>query len=187
MIVTELSLSAPVQDTWQVLLDVRRLMGALRGADVDLESVDGGYRGRMSVQLGGVVRKYAGVVRLQDVDEDDRVASYHLFAREVGGRSRAEATITVRVVGDAVATRVMVETEFGVAGHGSRTARSVGEDVAASVFDELGVRLERMVGAGARTAGEPRSLRERKIVLVAGALVAGAIGGGALVRAVRRR
>jgi carbon monoxide dehydrogenase subunit G len=182
-LLNELSLSAPVDETWRVLLDVPRLARAVPGAAVEADPVDGGYRGTMNVQLGPAVREYVGVARLQDVDEDERIVSFHLFGREAGGQGQAEATITIRAVGDAVATRLLFETELHVAGRGwARAARENGEDVAATVLGELGARLEAMVGVQAEAADASRALRERAVVVVAGAIV-----GLALIRAVRRR
>ena len=96
----ELRVDAPLQSAWTMLLDVPRVARALPGASIDSRSVQGEYRGQMKVKLGPVTAQYTGVAALQDVDDDEHVASYRVQGREVSGQGTAEATITVRARAD---------------------------------------------------------------------------------------
>ena len=51
----------------------------------------------MKIKLGPVTTEYAGTARVQDVDEDDHVASYRVEGREARGQgSAAAATVVCR-------------------------------------------------------------------------------------------
>ena len=92
----ELAVDAPLQSAWPMLLDVPRVARALPGASIDAEPVQGEHRGPMKVKLGPVTAEYSGVAALQEVDDDEHVASYRVQGREPRGQGTAEATITVR-------------------------------------------------------------------------------------------
>jgi hypothetical protein len=97
----------------------------------------------MKLKLGPVTTEYAGTARLQDVDEDERVASFHVQAREARGQGSAAAVITGRLVPEGDSTRVAVETDLQVTGRQAQLGRGMMEDVAGAVLGEFSSRLER--------------------------------------------
>jgi carbon monoxide dehydrogenase subunit G len=82
----DLRVSASMPETWRTLLDVPRVARALPGATIDAEPVDGAFRGRLKIKLGPVTAEYTGRAQLQDVDEDEHIASFHVTGREARGR-----------------------------------------------------------------------------------------------------
>jgi carbon monoxide dehydrogenase subunit G len=144
----ELRVGAPLEQTWRALLDVPSVAKSMPGATIEPEPVDGAYRGTMKVRLGPVSAEYAGLARLQDVDEDEHVASIHLRGREAHGQGSAEATLTIRVRDDGDATRVQVETDLVVSGRQAQLGRGIMEEVAAGMLRQFAVRLEHALGAG---------------------------------------
>lgn len=193
-ITNEVPVSASIQETWQALLDVPRIARALPGASIEPDLVDGAYRGTMKIKLGPVSAEYAGVARLQDSDEDDHIASFHVQGREVRGQGTAEATITIRVSAGADVTRLEVETDLQVTGRQAQIGRGIMEEVAAGVLREFAARLQRaIVGSEAIPGGDAedvfdagravyRPLLERGAILLVGVLV-----GLGLAHAARRR
>jgi len=191
----ELSIDAPLVQTWPMLLDVPTVAQALPGASIEAEPVQGEYRGQMKVKLGPVTAEYSGVARLQDVDDDDHVASFRVLGREARGQGTAEATITINARADAGTTRVQVETELGITGRQAQLGRGIMEEVAAGMLREFASRLELALagqadgtgsGAGAGVedffdagAAVYRPLLERAAILLAG--MAAGLGLGRLV------
>jgi carbon monoxide dehydrogenase subunit G len=180
----ELSIAAPLSKTWPVLLDVPTVTRARPGAAIDDTAEQGEYRGRMKVKLGPVTAEYTGVARLQEVDDDDHVARYHVVGREARGQGSAEATITIGARDDDGGTRLRVETELAVTGRQAQLGRGVMEEVASGILREFVGRLESTItgegkSAGALDGGEDvfdagaavyRPLLERAAILLAGVL-----------------
>lgn len=184
----ELQLSAPLQETWRMLLDVPRVASALPGATIEPPPVDGAYRGRLKIRLGPVVAEYTGIAQLQDVDDDEHTASFRVTGREARGQGTAAATITIRAQDRGEGTRVQVETDLQVTGRQAQLGRGVMEEVAAGVLREFASRLEPAIlggeGAQAASAGDVfdargavlRPLLERASILLAGVLVGLGLG-----------
>ena len=184
----ELSIAAPLNKAWPVLLDVPTVARALPGAAIDDTAEQGEYRGRMKVKLGPVTAEYTGVARLQEVDDDDHVARYHVVGREARGQGSAEATITIGARDEDGGTRLRVETELAVTGRQAQLGRGVMEEVATGVLREFVSRLEGTITGdrdGASGSGEDvfdagsavyRPLLERAAILLAGVLVGLGLG-----------
>jgi carbon monoxide dehydrogenase subunit G len=141
-LVNEIVVTAPLEQTWPTLLDVPRVARALPGASVEPEAAEGAYPGRLKVRLGPVALEYEGVVRLADVDEDARVASFHLQGREVRGSGGASATITNRLLAEGDRTRVVVETDVAVTGRAAQFGQGLMEDVAGRLLQQFSAHLE---------------------------------------------
>jgi carbon monoxide dehydrogenase subunit G len=123
---------------------VPRVARALPGATIADEVEAGAWRGTMKVKLGPVTTDYAGTARIQDVDEDDRVASYRVEGRETRGQGTAAATITTRLApAEGGGTHVVVETDMQVTGRQAQLGRNLMEDVAGAILGEFAGRLER--------------------------------------------
>ena len=149
-LVNEFDVGVSVNRTWDTLLDVPRVARALPGARIDPEGDGGTWRGTMKIKLGPVTTEYAGTARVQDVDEDDHVASYRVEGREARGQGSAAATITTRLAsGDGGRTRVTVETDMQVTGRQAQLGRNLMEDVAGAILGEFAGRLEKeLTGEG---------------------------------------
>ena len=64
------TVAAPIDQTWETLLDIERVATCLPGAKIEPGDEDGVYRGAMKVKLGPMTVDYRGTATLQDVDED---------------------------------------------------------------------------------------------------------------------
>lgn len=135
----EFVVAAPFEQTWRTLLDLPRVASALPGASIEPA---GGheYRGRMRVKIGPVTAEYSGTARLEDVDEDAHVASFHVQGS--GSQGSAAATITNRVEETPDGTRVVVEADLRITGRAAAFGRGLMEDVSARMLAEFARRLE---------------------------------------------
>jgi uncharacterized protein len=166
----EFEVAVPIARTWETLLDVPRVARALPGATMGPEGEGGAWRGTMKVKFGPVSTEYTGTARIQDADEDERVASYRVEGREVRGQGSAAATITTRLAGADGATRVVVETDLQVTGRQAQLGRGLMEQVAGAILDDFAARLEREL------RGEPAPADHR-----GGALDVGSAARGPLI------
>jgi uncharacterized protein len=189
----EFEVAVPIARTWETLLDVPRVARALPGATMDPEGEGGAWRGTMKVKFGPVSTEYTGTARIQDADEDERVASYRVEGREVRGQGSAAATITTRLAGADGATRVVVETDLQVTGRQAQLGRGLMEQVAGTILNDFAARLERELrgepapadrGGGALDVG---SAVRGPLIERAALLATGILAGLALGRVVWRR
>jgi len=128
-VTSETDVAVPLQRAWAALLDVPRVAGALPGATIAAETVDGAHRAATS--------RYAGSVRLQDVNEDEHAATFYAQGHAADGPGMAAATIGARLsVGDGV-THVVLDAEVWVSGG------AVGPDAVAAALAALAAGLER--------------------------------------------
>jgi carbon monoxide dehydrogenase subunit G len=152
----EVIVPAPLEQTWPLLLDVPRMVRALPGATVESDGAEGVYRGALKVRLGPVAMEYEGVARLQDVDEDEHVATFRVEGRERRGHGGATATITNRLLPAEGGTRLIVETDLSVTGRAAQFGRGLMEDVAGHLLQRFARGLEAAVlGAEEVAAAEP--------------------------------
>jgi carbon monoxide dehydrogenase subunit G len=154
-LVNEFTVDAPPERTWQTLLDVERVAGALPGATIEPVGEDGAYRGQLRIKVGPVNMAYSGTVRLVDVDADSRVASFDARAKETRGTGTAAAVIRNRVEPDGSGTKVTVETELNVTGRPAQFGRGLMEDVAQKMLGDFASRLEQTIAAGPAEAAAP--------------------------------
>jgi carbon monoxide dehydrogenase subunit G len=188
----EFDVGVPPERTWDTLLDLPRVARALPGATIDPDAEGGAWRGTMKIKLGPVTTEYAGSARVQDVDEDDRVASFRVEGREIRGQGSAAATITTRLADHGGGTHVVVETDLQVTGRQAQLGRGLMEDVAGAILGEFAGRLEREL-RGEAAPGEPVAVLDvgaavrGPLLERAGLVLGGVLAGLALGRVVWRR
>jgi hypothetical protein len=132
------------------------MVRALPGATVEPDGAEGVYRGALKVRLGPVAMEYEGVARLEDVDEDEHVATFRIEGRERRGHGGATATITNRLLPAEGGTRLIVETDLSVTGRAAQFGRGLMEDVAGHLLQRFARGLEAAVlGAEEVAAARP--------------------------------
>lgn len=158
-LINEFTVEAPVQRTWETLLDVARVAACLPGAAVEPVGEQGLYRGQLRMKVGPVNMAYSGTVRLLDVDADELVATFEARAKETRGTGTAAAQIRNRLTQVGNATRVEVQTDLDVTGRPAQFGRGLMQDVASKMLGDFSGRLEELVlsppvaaDAGARAA-----------------------------------
>jgi carbon monoxide dehydrogenase subunit G len=149
----EFVVDAPLDRTWQTLLDLERVGGCLPGATIE-PAGDGSYKGAMKVKLGPVSMNYAGTARLESVDEAAHTAVFAVQGKETRGQGSASATIRNRVVPEGASTRVFVETELSVTGRPAQFGRGIMQDVAASMLGDFSRRLSALMAESAPAPAE---------------------------------
>src|SRR5438094_390476 len=89
--------SVPVEEAWNVLLDVERIAPCMPGAQ--LEEVEGDeYRGNVKVKVGPITAQYKGAARIVEADESARRVVIKAEGRDTRGQGNASATVTATLV-----------------------------------------------------------------------------------------
>jgi carbon monoxide dehydrogenase subunit G len=119
----------PVEESWQTILDLERLMPHAQGCTVTERTAPNSVKAEILVRMGAMSMKFGGTVTIVERDDDARRAVLEVKSREVGGQGYAHATVTF-VLSDGGG---VVHTSAQITGK----AASMGESVVDSVLDAL--------------------------------------------------
>ena len=158
----EFTVNVPVEDAWNVLLDLERVTPCLPGAALTEQSDDDEYKGEMKVRLGPVTQEYNGTVRIEEADESEHRAVLKADGKDARGQGAATASITSTLhdEGDG-STKVRVETDMQITGRAAQFGRGVQQDVAERLLSRFAECLENeIVGGGAKEEAEAAATAE---------------------------
>jgi hypothetical protein len=117
---TEVTVGAPLERTWPALLELG---------------------GPLTLELGG---RWEVSARLDDADEDEHAAGFHVVGHEHGGSGMAAATIRARARGDdGGATRIAFETDLRLTGAAERPDQAAAQAAADELLGRMAAHLER--------------------------------------------
>ena len=104
-------MSTPIDETWNVLLDIERIAPCLPGAQ--LQEIEGDeFRGIVKVKVGPITAQYKGAAKLAEVDEANRTIVIDASGRDTRGQGNAKATIIVTMRDDGGGTTVDIATDL---------------------------------------------------------------------------
>ena len=89
----EFTVSVPIQEPWEVTLDLKKIAPCLPGAAIQDEKGDGEYDGTMKVKIGPITANYKGTVKIEEADEENHRAVLQATGRDARGQGTASATI----------------------------------------------------------------------------------------------
>jgi carbon monoxide dehydrogenase subunit G len=114
---------------WDVISDVNKLIPCVPGAKV--VSADSATKGKaeIDVQMGSMGMKFSGPVEIVEQDAGSRRAVIKANAKEAGGQSNADGTVTITIAGDGGT----VDATANVSGK----AASMGEGTVQAVLQQL--------------------------------------------------
>jgi len=144
----------PVDQAWDVLLDVERVAPCMPGATLD--TVDGDeIKGRIKVKVGPISITYAGTARFTERDRDAGVVTLEASGKETRGSGTAAATVRSELHGQDGQTEVTVHTSLNVTGRPAQFGRGVMADVSAKLIGIFATNLADMLTAGNGSAPDP--------------------------------
>ena len=151
----EFTVDAPVDEAWEVMLDLERVTPCLPGATLTEQEGDE-YRGKMTVRLGPVKQEYNGSVRFEETDEENQRAVLKASGKDQRGQGTASATITSTMSEENGGTKVKVETDMQLTGRAAQFGRGVQQDVAAKLLSQFADCLEKeILGENVQEEPEP--------------------------------
>jgi carbon monoxide dehydrogenase subunit G len=117
------TVAAPVEQVWDMLVDVERVAPCLPGAEITGQGPDGSYEGNFTVKLGPTTASYRGSLRMESLDEASRTATMHAKGTDKRGQGGANATIVSTMRQEGEETVVDVATDFTITGRLARFGR----------------------------------------------------------------
>ena len=119
----------PLEENWQAILDLERLVPCVQGGSV-LETIGpDSVKAEIKVKMGAMSLTYAGTVTVVEQDPEQHRAVLQVKSRETKGQGHANADVTFSLA-DGGGT---VHTAAQITGK----AASMGEGVMVSVLDAL--------------------------------------------------
>jgi len=124
----EFTVPVPVEQAWDVFLDVERLAPCMPGAVLDEVRGDE-FDGRVKVKVGPITVTYGGTASFIEKDEENRKLVIKASGKEAKGAGTAAATITAQFKGTGDETQVTVSTDLAITGRPAQFGRGVMVDV----------------------------------------------------------
>ncbi len=147
------TVQADPDEVWRALTDVERVAPNLPGAAITEDAGEGVFKGEFKVKIGPTTAAYNGVLKMEHLDEEARVATMSARGTDKRGNGGASATIVSRVSPDpdGGGTRVDVETDFSITGKLARFGRGgMIQDVSNRLLREFAANLQAdLAGSGA--------------------------------------
>jgi carbon monoxide dehydrogenase subunit G len=144
---------APVEEVWDLLLDVERIAPCMPGASVLEQTGEDAYKVAVKVRLGPMTMNYKGDVEILDKDAGAHQATMRAKAKEARGQGTASANIRMALHEQDGGTAASITTEMQMSGKAAAMGQGVIKDVAASLTDTFARNLAALVDAGAPAAG----------------------------------
>ena len=138
----------PPEQAWPLLLDVRRIVPCMPGAELT-EAVDSTtFKGKVAVRLGPVALSFAGTVKFIEIDSPNYRARIDARGSDSKGRGSATATVGFQLQPSAEGSRVVVRTNLTLAGSVAQYGRATGlvRELAGQITTEFAQRLRAQIG-----------------------------------------
>jgi len=116
----------PPAEAWKVLLDIERIAPCMPGAELSEVLSENTYKGKINVRLGPVALTFAGVVKIEDIDESKHSARVSAQGTDAKGRGGAQAASVFRLEPAGNGSKVLVHTSLNLSGQVAQYGRGVG-------------------------------------------------------------
>jgi uncharacterized protein len=141
------SVTAPIAEVWETLLDVERVAPCLPGAKVLESTGEDEYLVAMRVKVGPIVMEYKGDVKIFEKDDAAHRAVLKGSARELRGQGAAEAQAEMLLTQDGDDTIATIKTDVKLSGRAASMGQGVIAEVAKKLVDTFSVNLASMLTA----------------------------------------
>lgn len=159
-------IAVPIETVWQFLLDPRRVVACMPGAELERVIDDRTFEGAVKIKLGAITTRYRGRVQLTEVDEQAHRVCMLAEGRETGGGT-AKGTVTsqLRALPDGH-TEVIATAEVDLTGRVMQIGRGMIQGVSSQLFGQFVEQTRQALEAPASAAGEVVPAREESIPLL---------------------
>jgi carbon monoxide dehydrogenase subunit G len=123
------TMSKPLQENWNAILDLERLVPCVEGGRVIETTGPGSVKAEIKVKMGAMSMKFTGTVSVIEQDEASHRAVLQVKSREAGGQGHANADVTFALNDDGGT----LHTAAQITGK----AASMGEGMVSTVLDAL--------------------------------------------------
>jgi uncharacterized protein len=144
----------PAEAAWKVLMDIRRIVPCMPGAELTEVVDDRTYKGKIGVRLGPVALTFAGTVKFEEIDDANHRARVAAQGSDAKGRGAANASATFHLEPANGGSKVLVHTNLTLSGAVAQYGRGVGiiQMTAAQIITQFANNLKAQLGPAAAPA-----------------------------------
>lgn len=154
-IANEFTVSAPIEEAWDVLIDLEQVIPLMPGAQMTGHDGDD-VLGKVKIKVGPVTSEFNGKVHFVERDRDGRRAIIDAKGKESRGTGNAAATVTAVMHEEGDRTRVTVETDLKIVGKLAQFGSGMLQQVSEKLLGQFVESLEAKLAAGdSPVAAEP--------------------------------
>jgi uncharacterized protein len=143
-IANQFNVSAPIEQAWDVLIDLEQVIPLMPGAQLVGHEGDE-YLGKVKVKVGPVTSEFSGKVRFVEQDREQHRAVIDGKGKEARGTGNAAATVTAQLQEAGDCTKVTVDTDLKIVGKlaqfGSGMLQQVSEKLLGQFVESLEAKL----------------------------------------------
>ena len=162
-IVNEFTVSAPIEQAWDVLSDLEQVIPLMPGAQLVGRDGDD-FVGKVKVKVGPVTSEFSGKARFVEHNRDQHRAVIEGKGKEARGTGNAAATVTTQLHEAGDRTRVTVDTDLKIVGKlaqfGSGMLQQVSEKLLSQFVEQLEAKLAASNQPSAPESTEPAAPSE---------------------------
>jgi len=156
-IANQFSVSAPIEQAWDVLCDPEQVIPLMPGAQLTGHEGDD-YLGKVKVKVGPVTSEFSGKVRFVEQDRDQHRAVIDAKGKESRGTGNAAATVTAQLREDGERTNVTVDTDLKIVGKLAQFGSGMLQQVSEKLLGQFVESLEAELAAkNTQSTGTPAS------------------------------
>ncbi len=140
---------------WPVLMDIKRIAPCMPGAQLTDLIDDTTYKGNISVRLGPVALTFAGIVKFEEIDNQNHKARVRAQGTDAKGRGAAQAVALFWLEPAASGCKVLVHTDLSLSGAVAQYGRGVGmiQATAAALIGQFANNLKAEIAKGGAESG----------------------------------
>ena len=153
-IANEFTISAPVDDAWDLLTDLAQVVPLMPGAQLIGREGDD-YLGKVKVKVGPVTSEFTGKAHFVDLDQEHRRAVIDARGREARGTGNAAAVVTAQVHPEGTGSRVTVDTDLKIVGKLAQFGSGMLQQVSEKLLGQFVESLEAKLAGSAQPPAEP--------------------------------
>src|SRR5215472_8784820 len=149
---------APVESVWKYLIDPRRVVACLPGAELIEQQDDHTFLGAIKVKVGPLSMSYKGQPKFTEINEEGHQVRMVGDAREVGGSGSAKVSMLSTVSPLAGGgSEVLVNADIDLVGKIVQFGRGMIEEVSRQMFRQFSncVRTQLEVAEDSQPANNP--------------------------------
>jgi uncharacterized protein len=169
----QFTVTAPVDEVYDALLDVERVAPAMPGAEVLEKTGDDSYKVAIKVKLGPVKMTFRGDVTVVERNPEDHSAVLDVKAKEARGQGTANAKVAMSVEAADGGSRGQMHTSVQLSGKAAAMSRGVIDDVSKRLVEQFAENLEDIVAPREEAPGRTESPPPRDDSLDVGQLAGG--------------
>ncbi|MFE7421593.1 SRPBCC family protein [Rhodococcus sp. NPDC057529] len=158
-IANEFTVSAPIEQAWEVLSDLEEVAPLLPGAQMTGREGDD-YLGKVKVKVGPVTSEFKGKATFVERDAQEHRAVIDARGRDSRGSGNASATIIAQLHEAGDGTRVTVDTDMKIVGKLAQFGSGMIQQVSEKLMGQFAESLEAKLSGGPadQPAAEPESV-----------------------------